>query len=324
MNITLAKREDLRDILDLQYLAYQSEAEIYNDYNIPPLKQTLEEVKREFDKGVILKATDESGNIIGSVRAFSENGSVYIGKLIVHPNRQRQGIGTALLSAVEAHYPDRRFELFTGSKSAGNIALYERLGYKIFTVKRIDENLEFVYLEKRRILRLRPYRHNDAIQIVKWCKDEYAFRQWSADRYPKFPITAEDMNRLYDSLDIWGLTAFDETGIVGHLTMRCPNGNFDEVRFGFVIVDCEKRGMGYGKKMLSLAVKYAFEFVKVKKISLGVFENNTAALQCYKSVGFKVVERDKTESYNCLGETWNCIEMEITNENDISCDATEA
>lgn len=149
MNITQAKREDLREILDLQYLAYQSEAEIYNDHNIPPLKQTLEEVESEFDKGVILKATDENGNIIGSVRAFRETGSVYIGKLIVHPNRQRQGIGTALLSAIEAHYPDQRYELFTGSKSVSNIALYERLGYKIYTVKRIDDNLEFVYLEKR-------------------------------------------------------------------------------------------------------------------------------------------------------------------------------
>lgn len=149
MNITQAKREDLRDILDLQYLAYQSEAEIYNDHNIPPLKQTLEDVESEFDKGVILKATDETGNIIGSVRAFRENGSVYIGKLIVHPNRQRQGIGTALLSAVEAHFHDQRYELFTGSKSVRNIALYERLGYKIYTVKKIDDNLEFVYLEKR-------------------------------------------------------------------------------------------------------------------------------------------------------------------------------
>lgn len=149
MNITQAKREDLREILDLQYLAYQSEAEIYNDHNIPPLKQTLEEVGSEFDKGVILKATDDNGNIIGSVRAFCENGSVYIGKLIVHPNLQRQGIGTALLSAIEAHYPDQRYELFTGSKSVRNIALYERLGYKIYTVKKIDDNLEFVYLEKR-------------------------------------------------------------------------------------------------------------------------------------------------------------------------------
>lgn len=52
------------------------------------------------------------------------------------------------------------------------------------------------------MLRLRPYRHNDAIQIVKWCKDEHAFRQWSADRYPKFPIIAKNMNKLYDSLEI--------------------------------------------------------------------------------------------------------------------------
>lgn len=162
------------------------------------------------------------------------------------------------------------------------------------------------------MLRLRPYKPRDAEKIVKWCKDEYAFRQWSADKYAKFPIAAEDMNRLYDGLDIWGFTAFDETGIVGHLTMRFPNGSFNEARFGFVIVDSEKRGMGYGKEMLSLAIKYAFEFVKVGKISLGVFENNFAALQCYKSVGFKVVETDKIESYKCLGEIWNCVEMEIT------------
>lgn len=152
MNITRAKKEDLRDILELQYLAYQSEAEIYNDRNIPPLKQTLDEVEREFDKGVILKATSENGKIIGSARAFRENGSVYIGKLMVHPKHRRQGIGTALLSEIEALYPDQRYELFTGSKSTGNIALYERLGYKIFTTKKIDGNLEFVYLEKRSTL----------------------------------------------------------------------------------------------------------------------------------------------------------------------------
>lgn len=162
------------------------------------------------------------------------------------------------------------------------------------------------------MLRLRPYKPGDAEHIVKWCKDEYAFRQWSADRYPEFPITAEDMNRLYDNLKIYSLTAFDETGVVGHLTMRFPRDGFDEVRFGFVIVDCEKRGRGYGKEMLSLAVKFAIEFLKVGKISLGVFENNTTALQCYKAVGFKVVERDNVESYRCLGEIWNCIEMEIT------------
>jgi hypothetical protein len=33
---------DAEEILALQKLAYQSEAEIYNDFGIPPLVQTLE------------------------------------------------------------------------------------------------------------------------------------------------------------------------------------------------------------------------------------------------------------------------------------------
>ncbi len=166
------------------------------------------------------------------------------------------------------------------------------------------------------MLRLRPYKPCDAREITKWIKSEYAFRLWSADRYDKYPITPDDMNAYYDkyasSGQIWGMTAFDDNGIVGHLTMRFPNmGSLDEVRLGFVIIDDLKRGKGYGKEMLSLAVRYAFDFIKVNKISLGVFENNTAAINCYKSCGFKAVKCETAERYQCMGEIWNCIEMVI-------------
>lgn len=166
------------------------------------------------------------------------------------------------------------------------------------------------------MIRLRPYKACDAQTITKWIKDEYAFRQWSADRYEKYPITSDDMNLYYDrdrnNERIWGMTAFDDTGIVGHLTMRFPNNSsFDEIRLGFIIVDDKRRGKGYGKKMLSLAIQYAFDFIKVKKISLGVFENNNTAIRCYESCGFKRVKLENTESYHCMGEVWNCIEMEL-------------
>jgi hypothetical protein len=45
MIIERAHIEDTKEILDFQKLAYQSEAEIYNDYTIPPLTQTLEEME---------------------------------------------------------------------------------------------------------------------------------------------------------------------------------------------------------------------------------------------------------------------------------------
>lgn len=148
MLIEKAKRDDLQEILDLQYLAYQSEAELFHDQDIPPLKQTLADVLTEYQNGVILKVSDENGIIIGSVRAHIENDTVCIGKLIVHPKKQGQGIGTKLLFAIEREYPNHRYELFTSTRSKRNIELYQRLGYVIFKNEKITEELEFVYMQK--------------------------------------------------------------------------------------------------------------------------------------------------------------------------------
>ena len=146
--IKKAQKEDLEKILELQYLAYQSEAKLFGNMDIPPLKQTIEELYNEFQKGTILKALDDIGGIIGSVRAYQENGTVYIGKLMVHPEMQRKGIGTKLLLEIEREYPNQRYELFTSTKSISNIRLYERLGYKIFKEETVSQELQFVYLQK--------------------------------------------------------------------------------------------------------------------------------------------------------------------------------
>ncbi|MGN0536490.1 MAG: GNAT family N-acetyltransferase [Acutalibacteraceae bacterium] len=148
MIIKKAEKEDLQEILDLQYLAYQSEAKLLNNPDIPPLKQTLNDLINEYQKGIILKISDENNAIIGSVRGYCDNGTVYIGKLIVHPKKQGQGIGTKLLLEMEKEYPNKRYELFTSTKSEKNIKLYERLGYRIFAEKQVTKELRFVYLEK--------------------------------------------------------------------------------------------------------------------------------------------------------------------------------
>ncbi len=146
--IKKAQKEDLEEILKLQYLAYQSEAKLFGNMDIPPLKQTIEEVYDEFQKGTILKAVDDGGSIIGSVRAYEDGGTVYIGKLMMHPSKQGQGIGTQLLLEMEKQFPGQRYELFTSTRSEKNIALYQKLGYKIFDEEQVTEELRFVYMEK--------------------------------------------------------------------------------------------------------------------------------------------------------------------------------
>jgi len=148
MVIAKAEITDLEQILDLQYLAYQSEAIIYNDFSIPPLTQTIDEIRQEYEKCVFLKAMKRNGNIIGSVRVYMDNDTAYIGRLIVHPQMQGQGIGRKLLLAIEQECPTIRYELFTGNKSIKNLRLYEHLGYVKFREQDIADGLAFIYMEK--------------------------------------------------------------------------------------------------------------------------------------------------------------------------------
>jgi len=140
---------DAEEILSLQKLAYKSEAEIYDDFAIPPLLQTLEEIKKDFENQIVLKATVD-GRIRGSVRAFDRGETCYIGRLIVHPDFQNQRIGTKLMNKIEEIFEEtNRFELFTGHRSEKNLYLYQKLGYKVFKTVKANDRLNIVYLEKK-------------------------------------------------------------------------------------------------------------------------------------------------------------------------------
>jgi ribosomal protein S18 acetylase RimI-like enzyme len=148
MFIEPAQLADAPEILALQKLAYLSEAEITQDYTIPPLTQTLEEIEREFQTRTVLKVILD-GKIIGSVRAYLQEGTCYIGRLIVHPDFQNQGIGAKLLRELEGRFADaRRYELFTGEKSERNLYFYQKLGYRIFRKEELTDKVTLMFLEK--------------------------------------------------------------------------------------------------------------------------------------------------------------------------------
>lgn len=171
------------------------------------------------------------------------------------------------------------------------------------------------------MLRLRPYKPGDAGTILSWCKDETAFRKWTANRYASFPIAAADMNEKYIDRNgdcegpdnFYPMTAFDEDGIAGHLIMRFTDEEKTVLRFGFVIVDDAKRGRGYGKELIALSLKYAFEILKADRVTLGVFDNNPPALRCYQSAGFKSSGKEYTVRV-LPEETWRAMELELAKE----------
>lgn len=147
MIIAYATINDAQEILELQKLAYQIEAERYHDFTLPPLTQTFEGMQHDLEKMVVLKAVLED-RIIGSVRAAEVDGTCYIGRLIVHPDYHNRGIGTRLMYKIEEHFNEtKRFELFTGHKSAGPLHIYQKLGYREFKRRELDTHT-LVFLEK--------------------------------------------------------------------------------------------------------------------------------------------------------------------------------
>ncbi len=167
-------------------------------------------------------------------------------------------------------------------------------------------------------MRLRPYKPCDAATILSWVRDEDTFRKWVTDRYPRYPITAEEMNHKYFACNgdcvepdnFYPMTAFDENGLVGHLILRFTDAEKTVLRFGFVIVDDSRRGTGCGRQMLRLALKYAAEILKARKVTIGVLENNPGAYRCYKSVGFRDVPEETPVYYHLMGEDVKCLELE--------------
>jgi len=148
MKISKAELKDLKAILALQYVAYQSEAIRYDDFSIPPLTQTLDQLVCEAKGSIVLKAT-KGDAIVGSVRGALHGTTCKIARIIVHPDFQGRGIGSHLLSEIENCFAGaKRFELFTGAESHDNIRLYNRHGYTEFKEEKLTNNIRLVFLQK--------------------------------------------------------------------------------------------------------------------------------------------------------------------------------
>ncbi|MFI5747365.1 GNAT family N-acetyltransferase [Streptomyces sp. NPDC051644] len=150
--ISAATAQDAEQILKLQYLCFQSEAELYGNYRIDPLVQTLDSVRAEIATNLVFVARlgDE---VVGSVRgSIDQDGTGQIGRLCVHPRLQGHGLGARLLRAAESGLVDERsatrFRLHTGHRSESNLRLYQRAGYAPVGNETGQDGVRMILLEK--------------------------------------------------------------------------------------------------------------------------------------------------------------------------------
>jgi len=141
MNVADLGVGDAGELLTVQRAAYVSEGIAYDQF-LPPLRETLEEVRAVLARGdVVVLGIREDGRLLGVVRVMPTG---EIARLAVVPDRQGSGIGSVLLSAAIARGGSW---LFTGERSAGNLRLYERMGF-VETHREPYVGHDLVYLKR--------------------------------------------------------------------------------------------------------------------------------------------------------------------------------
>ncbi len=146
--ILTATEKDIPELLNVQKTAFMPVAKKLNWPDAANITETLEQATEAFPHYTMLKMLNDEGHIIGMVRGKVENGSLYIGKLMVLPEYQGQGIGTQLIRAIEKHLPHQRAWLNTCEQLEGNVYLYSREGFVPFKHEHINDHLTRVYMEK--------------------------------------------------------------------------------------------------------------------------------------------------------------------------------
>lgn len=174
------------------------------------------------------------------------------------------------------------------------------------------------------MIAIRDFCEKDAVKIVGWIKDEREFYHWSADRYGHYPISCDEIVSNYKKCaekTFFKPFMLEADGkAVGHFILRTPSSDPKVIRIGFVIVDKNERGKGYGKKLINLAVEYAKNALGASEINLGVFTDNEDAVACYRSLGFVFAPDDSDDeihSFDYKNEKWTYGKMIFVGKTDI-------
>ncbi len=157
----------------------------------------------------------------------------------------------------------------------------------------------------------------DAQILASWTRDAEFERLLDAD--PMMPSTpAKERSRIEKDAENpesfgFALRTLTDDRLIGFVGLFDIQWHAGVAFVGIGIGDKEYWGKGYGTDAMRLILRYAFEAMQLRRVSLDVFEYNQRAYRSYLKAGF--VEEGRARQYlHRDGRRWDLIYMGILRE----------
>jgi RimJ/RimL family protein N-acetyltransferase len=145
-----------------------------------------------------------------------------------------------------------------------------------------------ILLSERLILK--PISENHISEIyLGWLNDSEVIKFLETE----MPYNIENLqNYILDSKQkknlFWGIHLKDSGLHIGNIKIDPINLRHGLGEYGILMGDRNEWGKGYAKEASLEVIKYCFQDLHLRKITLGVVEVNTTAFFLYKKLGFEV------------------------------------
>ena len=141
MIIRKAVRADLESVktAEMEIREYKNyrEAEIrrlYTEVGWTAYTGNMPALEQGYKNSLLVLAAYEGDELLGIIRVIGDGFTVvFIQDLLVFPEKQHKGVGTALIKAVLARYPDVRQIELTTDHTPETVAFYKSLGFSEFS-----------------------------------------------------------------------------------------------------------------------------------------------------------------------------------------------
>ena len=144
-------------------------------------------------------------------------------------------------------------------------------------------------------IELHPFLRSDFKELISWVRNQAELFIWSATTF-SFPLDGAQLERHYEDgqksnarLMYTAVDSLTEEH-VGHIELTRIDRENRKASIAYVLIDPEKRGLGYGDALLQSILHECFKCMKMLKVGLFVFELNPVAIHCYQKAGFDIEE----------------------------------